>query len=184
MDGISDDDELVGGLNLLDINDGHSDTDNDGLPLVMELNRGLDPGDDDTDGDGRTDDAEVADGTDPLVSDSPLPADTLTAYPDSLSFETDYALDTPNPQALVNLLSHEPVTWTLTADVEWLAASRVTGQTPGSTTIIMNKDKLLADGVYTGNLFFTSSLGTVTVPVSTTVTNSPTTKIFLPVIVR
>ena len=90
------------------------------------------------------------------------------------------------PQAQVQLLSREPVSWTLTSDVEWLATTRAEGNTPGSTLIVVNTAALPDDGTYTGNLYFASSLGTVTVPVTATVTNLPErgSTVFLPVVLR
>ena len=188
FDGIADADELNEGLNLLTSSDAFSDADNDDLPLVMERARGLNPGVADSDGDGRDDDVEIAEGTDPGTADTPLPADKLVASPASLTFDGDLSLGTAMPQAQVILGSREPVSWTLTADVDWLASVRIEGETPGSTTIIVNTEKFAADGTYTGNLFFDSDLGMVTVPVTATITNlvvEPTTKyVYLPLVLR
>ena len=185
-DGIPDEDELSTSRNVLMPADAFEDADGDGLPYVMEIAQGLNPVAADSDGDGRNDDDEIADGTDPSTSDSPLPADTLTAFPAALTFESDRALGTAMPQAQVILSSYNAVSWTLTADVDWLAAVKVEGVTPDSTLILVNTENLEADGVHTGNLFFASSLGTATVPVTATITSLPTDTrwVYLPLILR
>jgi hypothetical protein len=185
-DGIPDSEELADGLNLLSAADARSDTDGDGLTLLVERKRGLNPNERDSDGDGLDDNVELAEGTDPGTADSPLPPDSLSVYPASLTFDQDLSGDTAIPQAQVQLFSRETISWTLTSDVDWLAATRAQGDTPGSTLIIVNTANLPGDGTYSGNLFFGSSLGTVTVPVTATVTNLPESgsKVYLPLVLR
>jgi len=186
FDGIPDADELADGLNLLTSRDAFSDQDGDGLMLIAERNRGLNPAVADTDNDGRSDGQEVSEGTNPDASDSPLPVDVLAAFPNNLTFDEDLSRDISMPQAQIQLLSRNPVEWTLTADVDWLAAVRADGTTPDSVTIIVNTENLPGDGTYSGNLFFHSSLGTITVPVTATMINVPVLdqEIFLPFISR
>ncbi|MBN1248168.1 MAG: IPT/TIG domain-containing protein [Anaerolineae bacterium] len=190
FDGIPDTEELDAGRNLLAYHDAAADGDGDGLSYRVEVLRGLNPEMPDTDGDGRDDGDEVGEGTDPGTADAPLSANSLSAYPASLAFgeigdPRDLSLDTPMPQAAVQLLSRDPVAWTLTADVDWLAATRRTGTTPDSVTIIVNTERLPGDGSYNGTLTFSSNVGAVVVPVTATVINVPATaEVYLPVVVR
>jgi hypothetical protein len=156
FDGILDDEELGAGLNPLTARDAFSDADGDNLPLITERGRGTQPDAADTDSDGRDDNTELADGTNPLVDDTPPPPDTLVVSPSALTLEADLALDVPMPQEQVQIASREPATWELTADVDWLAASAVTGTTPAGVTILLDAFEL-DDGVYTGTLTFASN---------------------------
>jgi ligand-binding sensor domain-containing protein len=172
-DGIPDTEESTLELNPLTEADAYADADGDGLPLGTERNYGTNPKLMDTDGDGRDDAEEIVAGTDPTIADSPLPTDTLSAYPDHLTFEVNLALDTPLPQQPLQIVSRGSADWTLTADVPWLAASDATGTTPAVTTIMVQVYDL-TEGVHTGVLTFTSTslTSTVTVPVTATITNS------------
>lgn len=172
-DGIPDDEELADGLNPLNERDVYSDADQDGLPLIMERKRGLDPNNSDSDGDGRSDADEIVEGTDPLTIDQPLPPDELSVAPTALVFDADLSVRTPLPQQQIFVASRAPVTWTLTADVKWLGASAATGSTPAGPTILVQAFEL-NDGVHTGTLTFTSDeLGsTVKASVTVTITNS------------
>ena len=178
-DSIADTEELTTGLSPLTPKDAYSDDDEDGLPLIMERKWGLNPENPDSDGDGLSDAEEVAAGTDPAAADEPLPPDALEAYPDSLAFEADLSLDAPLPQQQVQVVSREPVSWTLTADVEWLAASTNTGQTPAGPTILVDAF-LLDEGVHGGNLTFTSDELGSSVVVSVTVSVANTGPYFDP----
>ena len=172
-DGLTDEDELDNNLNPLTEKDAYSDEDGDTLPFVMEYQRGIDPNNPDSDGDGRNDNEEIVEGTDPGASDTPPPADELEVYPSSLTFEGDLSLDTPLPQQQLQIASQIPTTWTLSADVEWLAANRIMGTTPDVSSILVDA-YLLDEGVHTGNLTFASEAldSTVTVPVTVTISNA------------
>jgi hypothetical protein len=177
-DGIGDDEELSDGLNPLTEMDAYSDADGDGLPLITERQRNLDPDNPDSDGDGRSDADEIADGTDPLADDEPLPPDALSASPSDLAFEADLALDTPLPQQVVQVSSRSPATWTLTADVDWLAASAASGQTPAGLTIMVSAYRL-DDGLHTAHLTFIGNqpgAGAIT-PATVTVTVNVTSSL-------
>jgi hypothetical protein len=172
-DGILDDEELGAGLNPLTARDAFSDEDGDNLPLITERGRGTQPDDPDTDGDGRDDDTELGGGTNPLVSDTPLPADVLAVSPPTLTLEADLSLAVPMPQEQIQVGSREPAVWDLTADVDWLAASIVTGTTPAGVTILLDAFEL-DDGVYTGTLTIASDAlsSSETVEVIATIRNS------------
>ncbi len=172
-DGLRDSDELAMGLSPLTMRDAYSDRDGDGLPLIVELRRGLNPNSADTDGDGRRDGDELLAGTNPAKSDAPRPPDQLEVYPRGLSFTADLSLDKPFPQQVVQVVSRMPAPWTLTSDVDWLGASRASGATVSGVTIILQASRL-SDGVHNGNLYFASaSLGmTVSVPVTATISRS------------
>ncbi len=184
LDGIADTDELADGLNLLTAVDAFSDADGDGLSLRVERKRGLNPNNPDSDGDGRNDGQEVADGTNPNAADAPLPPDSLQVYPPAINLTADLSRDVMDPQAPLQLISRDILTWTLTADVGWLNAFKTQGQTPDQVTTIVNVDRLSGDGVYTGNLFFATNLGTVAVPVTLTATNVPSQNIYLPLVLK
>jgi len=184
FDGIADTDELTDGLNLLTPADAFSDADGDGLSLRVERKRNLNPNNPDSDGDGRNDGQEVGEGTNPGVADTSFPPDSLQVYPNSISLNADLSLDVPDPQVPLQLASRDLLTWTLTSDVSWLAAFKTQGQTPDQVTSIVNVDGLSGDGVYHGNLFFATNLGTVTVPVTLTATNVPIRKIYLPLVLK
>jgi len=82
-------------------------------------------------------------------------------------------LDTPLPQQQLQIASQIPTTWTLSANVEWLATNRIMGTTPDISSILVDA-YLLDEGVHTGNLMFASQelSSTVTVPVTVTITNA------------
>jgi len=184
LDGIADTDELADGLNLLTAADAFSDADGDGLSLRVERKRNLNPNNPDSDGDGRNDGQEVGEGTNPGVSDASFPQDSLQVYPNSISLNADLSLDVPDPQVPLQLVSRNLLTWTLTSDVSWLNALKSQGQTPDQVTSIVNVDGLSGDGVYHGNLFFATHLGTVTLPVTLTATNVPQHMVYLPLILK
>jgi hypothetical protein len=173
MDGLTDGEEFGEGFNPLTERDAFGDADGDGLSLVSERNRDLDPNNADSDGDGRNDGQEVGEGTNAGVADQPFAPDQLSATPAALAFVADLSQDVPLPQEQVMVLSREQTDWTLTADVEWLAASRATGATPEGVTILADAQEL-GDGVHTGTLVFASQAlnSSVEVPVTLTVTNS------------
>lgn len=97
---------------------------------------------------------------------------------------TSLAMRTGMPQEQVILTSRESMTWTLSADVNWLAAGHQDGHTPGSTTIIVNTERLPGDGTYTGNLYAHSAAGTVTIPVTATGVQNAQFKVYLPAVLR
>jgi hypothetical protein len=171
-DGLTDLEELADNLNLLTAVDAYGDADRDGLPLIMERNWGTDPDSTDTDGDGRSDADEIAAGTTPTLQDDPLPPDELVVSPSKLTFDADLSLDTPFPQQPVVVSSRDVTSWTLSADVDWLAASDASGQTVAGPTIMVDVYKL-ADGVHNGHLIFTSDEldSNVRMSVTVTVTN-------------
>ena len=186
QDGLTDEEEQRMGLNLLDDYDAYEDEDGDGLPLIMEIRRNTDPKKADTDGDGRADDEEIGAGSDPLLVDSAPEPDQLAIYPQSLSFTADLATDNPLPQAQLQITSRETTDWTVTADVDWLLASRASGETVDGVTILAQADEL-GNGTHSATLTFTSqSLGdTVTVPVTVTVSGSDEdVNLYLPLMVR
>jgi hypothetical protein len=171
-DGITDSAESAEGLNAITNTDGSGDTDGDGLPLRTERVLGTNPDEPDSDGDGRDDGQEVVDGTDPAQADAPPAPDALAVYPRGLTFEADMSRDTPLPQQFVQVASAQPVTWTLTADVNWLAATDVQGTTPGVTTILAKAFEM-DEGTHHGVMTFTNdAIGSVvTVPVTATISN-------------
>jgi hypothetical protein len=77
------------------------------------------------------------------------------------------------PQEQIQVGSREPAVWDLTADVDWLAASIVTGTTPAGVTILLDAFEL-DDGVYTGTLTIASDAlsSSETVEVIATIRNS------------
>jgi hypothetical protein len=172
-DGLTDEEEFNEGLNPLTESDAYGDGDGDGLTLLVERERDLNPVNADSDGDGRSDGQEVADGTSAAVVDQPLPPDQLNVQPDRLEFTADLSQDVPLPQVAMSVNSRNSVTWTLGANVPWLAANKAFGQTPEAVTILANAFKL-TDGVHTGVLTYTSAAlnSSVVVPVVITVTNS------------
>ncbi|MFQ5436355.1 MAG: hypothetical protein ACE5FD_15935, partial [Anaerolineae bacterium] len=90
-----------------------------------------------------------------------------------------------DPQVSILLASRDVMSWTLSADVNWLGAFKTQGQTPDQVTIIVKIDRLPpGDGTYTGNLFFDTDQGRVTVPITLNATNVPDTtmEVYLPVI--
>ena len=168
-DGIPDDQEAALGLNPLVQTDAYSDADNDGLTLIAELNRGTNPNNPDTDGDGRTDGQEVIDGTDPAVVDPPRP-NVLSVWPLSLTFNLDLAQPGQLPQAMLEALSHQPVSATFTTNTPWIDLNSAGGETPALTTVVINPIGL-AEGTQVGSITVNSDLGSVTVPVTVTATN-------------
>ena len=125
LDGISDREEIRGGLNPLVSIHRAPDADGDGLPLRMELRWGTNPNSADSDGDGRSDAQEIREGTLANQSDHPLPQDTLTVLPESIGFDADLSLDGPLPQRTIHVISREIAEWELSANVPWLSASGV-----------------------------------------------------------
>ncbi|MGB2774906.1 MAG: hypothetical protein WBF31_21555, partial [Anaerolineae bacterium] len=173
LDTLPDAEESGMGLSPLNAQELFSDADGDGLSRLVEIRRHTDPGDSDSDGDGRSDGDELLAGTDPATNDPPLPPDQLAVYPPSLSFTADLALDTPLPQQALQVVSRRPATFTVAADVDWLASTVVTGVTVSGVTILVQAYEL-EDGVHSGHVTFTSvSLaGSVVAPVVVTVTHS------------
>jgi hypothetical protein len=173
FDSIQDTEESTTGLNPLNASDSRTDEDGDGLPLVVEKLRGLDPANTDSDGDGRPDGEEVAEGTDPSVDDEPLGPDALNVTPATITFAADMGQNTPLPTVQLVVTSREPVTWMVSANVPWLGANVVSGQTIGGVTIFM-KSYMLQNGTHTAMLTFSSPQlpETFDVPVVATVTNA------------
>ncbi len=170
-DGLGDTAEAAAGLNPLTSSDAYSDADGDGLPLIMERNWGTDPNAPDSDGDGRNDDVEIAEGADPLVNDAPPPPDHLEVRPGSLTFDADLAGDGALPQQPVQVISRQPVAWTVSSDAPWLLFSQGSGQTPGVPTVLVNP-AALDDGTHHGALTFSApGLNTVVLPVTVNVTH-------------
>jgi len=169
-DSILDTEEAAENLNPLTDADALGDTDGDGLSLRVERLWGTDPNKPDSDGDGRNDSEEIAAGTDPAAGDAPLPADLLQVFPPALEFHADLSQDTLPAQQFLQIVSREPVSWTLSLGAGWLRSTQSSGQTPGVQTIWV-QPAALADGVHTGSLLVSSSLGDVTVPVTVTVSN-------------
>jgi hypothetical protein len=93
--------------------------------------------------------------------------------PAALTLEADLSRAVPMPQEQIQVASGEPADWTLTADVDWLAADVVTGTTPAGVTILLDAFEL-DDGTYTGTLTFASTdLGSSeTVEVTAIIRNS------------
>jgi hypothetical protein len=120
LDGIPDAQKLSSGLNPLDDKLAYSDADHDGLPLIVELKRGTNPGSADSDGDGYTDAQEIVAGTDPNSSGSnpgTQPADRLIAGPTVITFTADLTDAVPFPQQAVAVASRNPVSWTMSSNV-------------------------------------------------------------------
>lgn len=175
FDGLTDERELGLRMNLLSDSDAQSDADGDGLPLVMELARHTNPNVADTDGDGTSDADETVAGTDPLnVLDKPAsrPANVLQVSPSALTFTVDLSVDTVLPQQALVIYSQSALSWTLTADVGWLAANKTSGSTLDGVTILIDVFEL-QNGVSTGALAFTNpSTGqVVNVPVRVDLAN-------------
>ena len=173
FDGIQDAEESTSGLNPLNARDSRTDQDGDGLPLIVEHLRGLDPAKTDSDGDGRPDGEELADGTDPSRADAPLAPDALDVSPSAITFAADMGRNTPLPSQQLVITSRQPVTWMVSANVPWLGANVASGQTIDGVTIFL-KSYILQNGTYTGTLTFSSPQlpTTFAVPVVATVTNS------------
>lgn len=173
FDGIEDAEEPAAGLNPLDARDVRTDQDGDGLPLIVERLRGLDPKKSDSDGDGRPDGEELAAGTDPSVADAPLAPDSLDVSPRVIVFSADMGRNTPLPTERLVITSRKPVSWTVTADVPWLGANVARGRTIDGVTIFL-KGYMLQNGIHTGTLTFSSPQlpATLTVPVTATVTHT------------
>ncbi|NTU63696.1 MAG: hypothetical protein HGB05_09925 [Chloroflexi bacterium] len=169
LDGIPDSQKLSSGLNPLDDKLAFSDADGDGLPLVMDLRLGTNPGSADSDGDGYPDAQEIAAGTDPNSgADNPgtQPPDRLIVGPTVITFTADLTDAVPFPQQPVVIASRNPVSWTMSGNVPWLTASSSSGQTPAGVTIEALPYSL-DNGSYTGVLSFSSpsltNVATVTV---------------------
>ena len=175
FDGLTDDRELGLRLNPLTDSDAQSDADGDGLPLVMELARHTNPLGSDSDADGSSDADEAAAGTDPLASlDNPAsrPPNALQVSPAALTFSVDLARDTVLPQQALVLYSQSALSWTLSADVGWLAANKTAGSTLDAVTILIDVFEL-QNGESSGTLAFANpSTGqVVNVPVTVDVRN-------------
>ncbi|HTP09264.1 MAG TPA: dockerin type I domain-containing protein, partial [Anaerolineae bacterium] len=168
-DGIPDDQEAALGLNPLVQTDAYSDADHDGLTYIEELNRGTDPNNPDTDGDGRSDGQEVIDGSDPAVVDAPLP-DVMSVWPLSMTFDIDLAQPGQLPQAMLEAISHQPITVTFSTTTPWIDLSSASGESPAETSVVINPIGL-AQGTQVGSINVTSALGTVNVPITVTATN-------------
>ncbi|MFN8533508.1 MAG: LamG-like jellyroll fold domain-containing protein [Dehalococcoidia bacterium] len=176
-DGIADQDDLSKGLGLSPLDGADVFRDAGGLPLIVKLERGLDPTKTDTDGDGRSDAQELVDGSDPKAADAAPPSsNVLTAAPATLNFSYNHANPTAPPLGLVSLSSQKAVDWAVTASANWLYAPRAAGRTLDAAQIAIDA-RTLAPGSYTGTLTFSSAeLGTsTTVTVNLTVTGTPGT---------
>ncbi len=168
-DGIEDSMETSLSMNPLNGSDAFADADGDGVPYIQEVHFGTDPNNPDTDGDGRSDGDEIAAGSDPLVPDS-APAKTLTVWPPSMSFSVDLSQPVQLPQDILQVFSRSSVTLSVSANVPWIDLSAASGGTPFVSTVVLNP-ALLNNGVQTGALTISSVIGSVTVPVTATVTN-------------
>lgn len=171
-DGIPDAEETDGATHPLDQRDAFSDVDGDGLTYIVEKARGLNPNVADSDGDGRDDGQEVADETLPEQADDPAPANTLAVVPTAVTFSADVSQDAPPPQETITILSREVTDWEISADVDWIAASEINGDTPAGVTLALDVHKL-DDGQHTGNLLIHSpSLNqTLELPLTAVISN-------------
>jgi hypothetical protein len=169
VDGLPDDQEAALGLNALTERDAWSDTDDDGLTYLVELQRSTDPANPDSDGDGRSDGEEVAAGSDPATVDT-TPTNALSVWPLSMTFDIDLVAPGQLPQATLEAFSHQPINATFSTSTPWIDLDSAGGQTPALTTVVINPIGL-ADGVQVGSITVNSDLGSVTVPVTVTATN-------------
>jgi hypothetical protein len=172
-DGLADSEDVSKGLGLSPLDGADIYRDAGGLPLIVKLQRGLDPTKPDTDGDGRDDGQELVQGTDPRVADSPPSGpDQLTASPSTLSAAYDKQNPVP-PQTMIFLSSRAPADWAVTSDAEWLKAVRASGRTLDGVQVFADA-RALSPGTYTGTLTFRSAelSSSSTVQVTLTVTDA------------
>jgi hypothetical protein len=165
-DGLTDIQETALGLNPLTERDVRSDADGDGLTYLVERKRNTDPNSPDTDGDGRSDGQEVVEGSDPVVTDA-APANVLSVWPLSMTFEIDLSAPGQLPQATLEAFSHQPVNATFSSSTPWIDLDSAGGQTPALTTVVINPIRL-AEGTQAGSITVNSVLGSVVVPVTVT----------------
>ena len=101
---------------------------------------------------------------------------TLTVSPTTLSFSRQQGSTTSSSQTLsVRTSTGSAVGFTVSKSSggAWLTASPASGTTPASVTVTVNPTGLAA-GTYNGSIAISSSLGTVTVPVTLTIAAAAT----------
>lgn len=169
-DGVPDIDDLSKGLSLSPLDGADVYRETGGLPLIVKLERGLNPNTVDTDGDGRSDADELEQGTDPRTQDrAPTFGNALEATP--ATFRHTFRTSSPTtPQGTIIVGSRTPISWTVSSDSSWLIPTATTGTTVTSVGFVVNPRGLGA-GLHRGLLTFQSPnlSGSATVQVLLTV---------------
>jgi hypothetical protein len=110
----------------------------------------------------------------PVTFTLAAPAPTFTAAPSSLSF-TAVAGSVSAPQPINLASTPSSVTWSSSSNVPWLTVTPTSGASTPSSPSVSASAATLTAGVYSGAITFTPSAGTaVQVPVTFTVTSTPT----------
>src|SRR6266536_442040 len=100
----------------------------------------------------------------------------LAVSPGSLAFSYQRGGTVPSPQTL-SVTSRSTIAFTdSTSGAPWLSVSRTSGTTPSSIGVSINPGSLAA-GTYPASVLVSSRAGSVTVPVTLTVTSTSTTRL-------
>jgi hypothetical protein len=121
--------------------------------------------------------------TDP--NSTPLPLQLL-AGPAVLHFETVVGASPPPADVYLVSSKPEPLSWTASADVAWLAVTPATGSTPATLSVAVNSAGLTV-GDYAGAIQVTAAQGgvqTVTVHLTVRASAGPPTVVYLPLVDR
>ncbi|HJW29522.1 MAG TPA: hypothetical protein VJ508_09775, partial [Saprospiraceae bacterium] len=172
-------------LHAWDPTDASLDSDHDGLSNMDEYRLGTDPCSADSDGDGYTDGTEFNNGSDPLNAGNIPQPPIAVVGPANITITLPFTGGLPAPELIgISNNGGGTLAWNIVSDVPWLSYGPAADSHAGDVVTVTLNTRGVPDGS-TGHLIFYSNgtAGTSKLPVEVYI-NNPSTKIYLPVILK